>query len=233
MTQRLALVCLCLLMGCALSTAAQAQSRTQDIRAVWQAAEVFAREQTQSYAGEVLIEIAPPDHRVRLAACKSLKPSIPPAGRLWGKTHVAVRCEGPDTWSLMVPLTVKVMGTALYAGRPIPRGQKLTVADIEARPSDLTQLPAGVMTDSNEAIDKVASIALSAGLPLRREMLKGESVVLAGEDVSITFTGTNVRVSSMGKSMNNGAVGDSIQVRAASGKIIRATVTGKGAVEVR
>jgi flagella basal body P-ring formation protein FlgA len=42
-----------------------------------------------------------------------------------------------------------------------------------------------------------------------------------------------LQVSSEGKALAAGAVGDDIQVRAASGKVIRVTVTGPGVVQVR
>lgn len=218
--------------ACIVGTA-DAQTKAQDPQAIWHAAETFAVEHTRPIAGEVSIEMAPVDKRLHLAACKALKPYLPQGARLWGRSHVGVRCEAPETWSLMVPVTVKVMGTALYSARPIPRGQSLTEADIESRSTDLTQLPAGILTDRHDALDKVANVALTAGLPLRKEMLKGATVVAAGEDVTITYAGNAVRVSTTGKALNNGAVGDSIQVRAASGKVLRTTVTAKGAVEVR
>lgn len=221
------------LMAMCLCLSAHAQTRLQDMHAVWRTAEEFAREQTRAITGEVDIEMAPVEQKLRLAACRELKPYVPAGSRLWGKSHVGVRCQTPESWSLMVPLTIRVMGQALYSARPIGRGQNLAPIDIESRPADLTQLPAGVLTDPKDAIDKVATVALAAGLPLRRDMLKGATVVMAGDDVTVTFAQDNLRVSSMGKAVGNGAVGDPIQVRTSSGKVLRGFVAGKGVVEVR
>lgn len=208
-------------------------ARRQDLDVVRQALERFAIEQTRDLPGAVSIEVPALDPRLQLTSCSDLQPYVPPGSRLWGRTHVGVRCAGPDRWSITVQVVVRVMGSAIYTARPVGRGQRLTEADIDIRPADLAQLPAGVVTDPTRVIGQQATIALAAGLPLRRDMVHGERVVTAGQTVRLIFSSNGLEVSSEGKALGAGAVGDDVQVRTASGKVVRGSISGPGIVQVR
>lgn len=205
----------------------------QDLELVRQGIERFVLEQTRDLPGDVSVDVPSLDPHLQLTSCNDLSPYLPAGAKLWGRTHVGMRCNGPDRWSVTVQATVRVMGAAVYTARPIGRGQRLTESDLAVRSADLAQLPPGVLTDAEQATGKFAGTALSAGLPLRRDMLHGERVVAAGQTVRVVFTSNGLQVSSEGKALATGAVGDEIQVRAASGKVIRGTVTGPGVVQVR
>jgi flagella basal body P-ring formation protein FlgA len=222
-----------LLVALVAATAPVDAAPPQDLAIVREVIERFAVEQTRDLPGDVSVDVPALDPRLQLTSCSDLQPYLPAGAKLWGRTHIGMRCNGPDRWSVTVQATVRVMGSALYTARPIGRGQRLTETDVAVRSADLAQLPPGVLTDAEQATGKLAGIALSAGLPLRREMLHGERVVTAGQTVRVVFTSNGLQVSSEGKALAAGAVGDDIQVRAASGKVIRVTVTGPGVVQVR
>lgn len=206
---------------------------TQDLEIVRRGIERFAVEQTRNLPGDVSVDVPALDPRLQLTPCSDLQPYVPAGAKLWGRTHIGIRCNGPDRWSVTVQATVRVMGSAVFTARPIGRGQRLAEADISVRSADFAQLPPGVLTTAEQATGKLAGIALSAGLPLRRDMLHGERVVTAGQTVRVVFASSGLQVSSEGKALAAGTVGDEIQVRAASGKVIRATVTGPGVVQVQ
>lgn len=223
------LVCALCLAGAPLPALAQGQ----DLEVVRRAAEAFARAQAATISGEVVVEAGALDTRLQLPACQTLQPYLPAGSRLWGRTNVGVRCQKPESWSVMVPVSVQVMADALFSARPLARGEPVTDQDIAAQRVDLTQLPAGTLTDRAQAVGRVPSVSLAAGLPLRAEMLRGAFVVTQGQSVRIVFSGDGFKVSSEGKALGNAALGEYVQVRAASGRVVKGQASSAGVVEVK
>jgi flagellar basal body P-ring formation protein FlgA len=225
-----------ILLACAVSLACApllALAQNQDLEAVRRAAEEFARAQTESLSGEIIVAAGPLDQRVQLAACQSLQAYLPPGARLWGRSIVGVRCQRPENWSVMVPVTVQVMVNALYAARALSRGEPVADQDITTQRVDLTQLPAGVLTDRSQAVGRVPNVSLAAGLPLRTDVLRGAFVVTRGQTVRILFSSADFTVSSEGQALGNAAVGEYVQVRTASGKVVKGRASSAGVVEVK
>jgi flagella basal body P-ring formation protein FlgA len=224
------------LLACAFGLACaplQALAQNQDLEAIRRAAEEFVRRQTANLPGEVVVQAGALDQRLQLHVCESLQGYLPAGTRLWGRTNVGVRCQRPDGWSIIVPVTVQVMGDALFSARPLARGEPVTDLDIATQRADLTQLPAGVLTDRSQALGRVPAVSLAAGLPLRAEMLRGAFVVTQGQNVRIVFSGEGFKVSSEGRALGNAALGEFVQVRAASGKVVKGQASGAGVVEVK
>lgn len=224
------------LLACAIVLACaplQALAQNQDLEAVRRAAEEFVRGQTANLPGEVVVQAGALDQRLQLHVCESLQSYLPAGTRLWGRTNVGVRCQRPEGWSIIVPVTVQVMGDALYSARPLTRGEPVAELDIVTQRADLTQLPAGVLTDRSQALGRVPSVSLAAGLPLRAEMLRGAFVVTQGQNVRIVFSGDGFKVSSEGRALGNAALGEFVQVRAASGKVVKGQASAAGVVEVK
>ena len=210
-----------------------AVAQNQDLDLLRKAVVEFARSQTAKLPGEVEIEVGALDERLQLTACQALQPYLPAGVRPWGRSNIGVRCQKPESWSIVVPITVKVMGEALYTARPLARGEPLTDQDFTAQRTDLAQLPAGVLTDRAQALGRVPNVSVAAGLPLRAEMLRGAYVVTQGQDVRIVFSGDGFKVSSDGRALGNAALGETVQVRAASGKVVKGQASAAGVVEVK
>lgn len=210
-----------------------AVAQNQDLDLLRKAVVEFARSQTAKLPGEVEIEVGALDERLQLTACQALQPYLPAGSRPWGRSNIGVRCQKPESWSIVVPITVKVMGEALYTARPLARGEPLTDQDFTAQRADLAQLPAGVLTDRAQALGRIPNVSVAAGLPLRAEMLRGAYVVTQGQDVRIVFSGDGFKVSSDGRALGNAALGETVQVRAASGKVVKGQASAAGVVEVK
>jgi flagella basal body P-ring formation protein FlgA len=210
-----------------------AVAQNQDLEALRKAVVEFARSQTAKLPGEVEIEVGALDERLQLTACQALQAYLPAGARPWGRSNIGVRCQKPESWSIIVPITVKVMGEALYTARPLVRGEPLTDQDFTAQRTDLAQLPAGVLTDRAQAVGRIANVSVAAGLPLRADMLRGAYVVTQGQDVRIVFSGDGFKVSSDGRALGNAALGETVQVRAASGKVVKGQASAAGVVEVK
>jgi flagella basal body P-ring formation protein FlgA len=222
-------------LGCVLLplAAAAPAEELQDLTAIRRAGETFVQAQTSNLPGRVETTVAAPDPRTRLRHCESLQTFLAPGVKLWGNTHVGVRCLQPEPWTVYLPTTVKVFADVVVLTHPVSRNHLLAAADIRLQNVDLTQQPAGVFTDSAQVVGRLTTAALPAGHVLRAEQLRAPAAVTYGQTVRIVFRGEGFRVSSEGRALGSAATGEQVQVRAASGKVLRGTVHAPGVVEVR
>jgi flagellar basal body P-ring formation protein FlgA len=205
----------------------------QDLTDLQRAAEAYVRSQTINLPGQVEVAAAPLDPRTRLGRCESLQPFLAPGAKLWGTANVGLRCLKPESWTVYVPVTVKVTGDVVVTAVPVRRGQVLGPEDVRLERTDLTQLPADVITDPQRAVGKSANVAFPAGFTLREDMLRAPLAVISGQRVRILFAGDGFTVSSEGRALGNASIGEPIQVRAASGKVMSGIVQEAGVVEMR
>jgi flagella basal body P-ring formation protein FlgA len=199
---------------------------------IQRAVAAFARAQTATLPGRVEIAQGPVDSRLKLAPCESMEAFLPTGSRLWGNGTVGVRCLGPVKWSLFVPVQVRVWADVVVTARALTRGQTLTSSDLAVQTLDLTQLPQGLFTDPGPLAGKMVNTRVAGGMPLRPDMLRAATVILQGQAVRLVFTGGGLNVSSEGRALGNAGVGEPVQVRTASGKVIKGIVQGPGVVEV-
>jgi flagella basal body P-ring formation protein FlgA len=205
----------------------------EESRAIRTAVEAFVRAQTESLPGHVEIKSGLVDPQLKFTQCDHLEVSLPPGAKLWGNGTVAVRCEQPEKWSLYVPVQVHVWADVVMSARALPRGETITSNDLAMQRLDLTQLQRGVFTDLQQVIGKVTKTSVSGGTPLRGDLLRAAAVVLQGQQVRVVFAGNGFHVSSEGRALGSAGVGESVQVRTASGKLLKGIVSGPGVVQVQ
>lgn len=212
-----------LLTGSSLSQAQNALADTLDH---------YLRAQTQGLPGKVSYHIGQLDPRTQLTPCSAFEPFLPGGSRLWGKATVGVRCLGPSTWTIYVPVQVSVTGNYLVSTRPMTAGQLVTAGDIVTRNGDLSSLPASILTDQTQAIGKTVKNGVSAGQPLRNDQLIAPWAVQQGQSIRLVSKGSGFSVSSEGKALNNAVDGQVVQVRTGSGQTLSGIARSGGMVEV-
>ncbi|WP_175885816.1 flagellar basal body P-ring formation chaperone FlgA [Burkholderia sp. BCC0044] len=215
--------------------AAAAQPATppgqQDPEAIRRAALAFLQQQIAGLPGKTTATVTTAFPR-GLAACTTLEPFLPTGARLWGRTTVGVRCAGERPWTVYLQAKVAVQATYYVAARQIAPGEPLSAADLVARDGDLTVLPLAVITDPAQAVGATALARISAGLPLRQDMLKSAASVSAGQTVRVVAAGPGFTISAEGSVLANAAPGQSVRVRMAAGQIVTAIVKDAGTVEI-
>lgn len=194
-------------------------------------AERYVRLQTQGIPGKVQISMGQLDVS-RLPPCSAHEAFSPPGTRLSGKTHVGIRCLGPNIWSVLVPVQVAITGNYLTTTRPLAAGQAIAAGDIAVAVGDLLTLPTGVVADPQSAIGKTLRNSLGAGQPLRSDQLLAPLVIRQGQTVRVISAGPGFAVSSEGKAMNNAAEGQVAQIRMASGQTVSGIAKADGSVEI-
>ncbi|MDR0242545.1 MAG: flagellar basal body P-ring formation protein FlgA [Burkholderia sp.] len=203
----------------------------QDPETIRRAALAFLQQQIAGLPGKTTATVTTAFPR-GLAACTTLEPFLPTGARLWGRTTVGVRCAGERPWTVYLQAKVAVQATYYVAARQIAPGEPLSAADLVARDGDLTVMPLAVITDPAQAIGSTALARISAGLPLRQDMLKSAASVSAGQTVRVVAAGPGFTISAEGSVLANAAPGQSVRVRMAAGQIVTAIVKDAGTVEI-
>jgi flagellar basal body P-ring formation protein FlgA len=192
----------------------------------------FLETQAMGYPGKVSVHVGAIDQNLKLAECPEVQVFMPTGSRAWGKTSVGVRCNAPSTWTIYVQATVNVMAQYLVATAPLAQGQVVTAQDVMFENGDLTQLPAGVFTDQEQAVGRTVSISMTAGAVLRQDVLKAAPVVQQGQIVTLVSKGRGFSVSAEGLAIAKANEGQVVQVKVASGQMVTGIARNGGQVEV-
>lgn len=204
----------------------------QSLPEIQSAVETFVKEKTATLPGERTVTTSRIDQRLKLAKCDRLEPYLPVGNRLWGSSSIGVRCFAPATWSLYVPVRIKVTNNVLVAARPIGSGQEVRAEDVQLQQRDVTAFAGSVLTSMDQAEGKAVSMPVPAGAVLRSEMLRSSNVVLQGQQVKLIAQGAGFKVTSEGQAMGNATAGQVVSVKTRSGQIIKGIARSEGVVEV-
>lgn len=204
----------------------------QDPVAVKQVVEEYLRVQTRGLPGDASFSIAAFDQDNNLPPCAMLEAFSPLGARLFGRTHVGVRCQTGAQWQVYIPAQIRLIADYLVAARPLAMGEPISSADVIRRRGDLGELPAGVLTREELALGQTPRISIGAGQPLRADLLKRESAVQAGQSVKVVSRGAGFAVSTDGQAMNNAAEGQLARVRIGSGQTVSGVARSGGTVDI-
>lgn len=202
---------------------------------VYQTVMQYVQAQTQGYPGDVKIEIQPLDKRIKVSACELMEGFAVQGTRLWGRTHVGVRCIQTQAkpWTLYVQADVQVWGRYAVTALPVSQGHAIPVHAVVMQAGDLTKLPTGVITDTGMLEGKQAALNLPLGTVLRPELLKATPVVMQGQAVQLLGNGQGFVVTADGVAMQTANVGQVVDVKVSSGQIIKGVAQSNGKIEVR
>ncbi len=205
----------------------------QDPAPVKRAVENFLRIQIKGLPGQASFSVGEIDAGNQLAPCGHLDVAMAPGARVWGRTQVAVRCEGENSWTMYVPVQVKVSGHYLVTARPLAQGTLIGDADVIRQPGELTELPTGILTDLAQATGRTLIVSLPAGRPLRSDVLRQAMVVQQNQSVKVVSQGQGFSVANEGRALGNAAEGQVVQVRLANGQVVSGVARAGGTVEVK
>lgn len=205
----------------------------QDIGVLKQKVEEFLKVQSAGYAGEVNVTAGGIDPNLKLAACLTPEAFFPPGSRAWGKTSVGIQCDAPVRWKIYVQGNVSIKAQYLVASHPLSMGQTITKQDLSFAEGDLTQLPAGVLTDASQVLGLTARTSIMAGSIVRQDMLKQALAVQQGQTVLLTTAGIGFSINAEGKALKNANQGEVVPVKVQSGQVVSGIARADGKVEVR
>ncbi len=210
----------------------RAAQPVQNHAAIKAAVDEYLRVQTGGLPGQIELIVGAVDPRLALPTCAALDVFTPPGARLWGRSNVGVRCASPAAWTIYVPVTVRVTGTYLVATRNLTQGHTIGVNDYTAITGDLTQMPSGVAQDPEQVLGRSVTGPLAAGQAVRTDLLRAPTVIQQGQSVKLVARGKGFEVTSEGKALSQGLLGQVVQVRSPSGQTISGIARSGGLVEI-
>ena len=217
----------------ALPAAAQVVVVAREVpAAIRSTVEQFLRTQAAGLPGEVQVSVGQVDARLALPACSNPEAFLPQGSRVWGKTSVGVRCTVPSPWTVYVPAQVKVIAEYLASAAPLAQGQLVGPNDVVKIKGDLTALPAGVLTESQQAIGRTVAMSIGLGSPLRQDSLKLQQAIVQGQAVRVVSTGAGFSVATEARALNNAAAGQMAQARTPGGQVVSGIARAGGIVDV-
>jgi flagella basal body P-ring formation protein FlgA len=197
------------------------------------AVEDLLHQQTAGLPGRVSYAVGALDHRLTLPPCPATEAFIPAGVRLWGNANVGVRCGGNTPWTIYVPVTIRISAGVVIAARALTQGRPIEAADLLLQEGDLTQLPGSVVTDPAMAVGRSVTHNVTAGQPLRQDLLRSQPVIQQGQSVTLRSQGNGFRVSTEGKSLTTAAEGQVAQVRIASGQTVSGIARAGAIVDIQ
>ena len=200
-----------------LTAVAHAADR-QDPAAVQAQAERFLKTQTSGLPGKVTIQVQAP--RATLPVCSAFDAFQPAGSRSMGKTTVGVRCLAPARWTVYLAAQVHVIGSYVVTREPLPANHILAAADLALREGDLGNLPADVVTRTDDLPGYRTVSGLAAGAPLRTVLLHAPLAVQQGQTTRLVLNGPGFSVQSEGQALANASRGDRVRVKTPSGEVV-------------
>ncbi len=190
---------------------------------------VMARD-GQGTSRRVEVHVGQLDPRLTLSACGRVEPFLPTGARLWGRTSIGVRCVEGSSWSVLLPVTVKVWGKALIANTPLHVGVTPSAGDFRVEEVDLTRIGATLVASIEELHGRVLARPVAGGQPLRQDALRYPPSVSAGDPVRILLVGQGFTISAEGVAVTTAAEGERVRVRTESGKVLVGPVRDRAVV---
>ncbi|MBI3285012.1 MAG: flagellar basal body P-ring formation protein FlgA, partial [Burkholderiales bacterium] len=178
------------------------------------------------------INVGPIDSRLNLPACANLAPFLPPGNKPWGKITLGIRCSAPSSWVIYLQANVQVFSEYYVAAAPLVQGQILCAADLSKVKGDLSSLPAGTVTNAEQAIGKTMLSSIPAGSVLRMDALKNPPVVQQGQSVRVISSGPGFQVATDAQALSNASDGQIARAKTVSGQTVSGIARAGGIIEI-
>lgn len=173
------------------------------------------------------------DPNLRLATCSkplSLKKN---GDKLMGRISIAVRCEGNKPWKIYVPVTVMAYRKVVTAAVPLARNQVLEPTLLKLTEKEVSRLTQGYFSSFSAVNGKLLNRPLQLSGVLQPSMVIEPIIIKRGDEVIIIAKTGALSVRSAGIAINNGRLGQQIQVKnKASKRIVTARVISSQQVQV-
>lgn len=218
---------------CAASAWAAGAQDLSQLSEQWLQGAMAQAESQQSMPLRMEVQVGKLDPRLNLAPCARIEPYLPSGSKLWGRTRIGMRCvEGPKPWNVFMPVTVKAFGPAWVLTNNVSMGEPLTHEHAMQSEVDWAESPHAIIALPEDWVGQTAARNLTAGMALRQTMVKAPQLFAAGAGVKVRVQGGGFAVTSSGKALEGGSVGQNVRVRMDNGRTVIGTVNPQGEVVV-
>ena len=212
--------------------AAAPSKEIQDFEKIRQVATEFLLQTSTAQPGDAEISVSAVDNRLTLASCDALTPFLPTGSKGWGKTTVGVRCTAPVAWTVYLRANVQITSEYYVAAHSLTKGQVLALEDLSKIKGDISNLPAGYISNPDLAIGKSIQNSVSSGTLLRLDALKSPAVVQQGQSVRVISIGNGFQVATDAQAITNASEGQVAKARTSNGVTLSGIAKAGGIIEI-
>jgi len=215
------------------ATGAADASALLDPAAISTAAQSAVRAQAGSAGAALLLQSAPLDPHLRIAACdRPLQGFVTGDGALHNQTMVGVRCEGSVRWTLYPTVTVQSEARVLVSRRALERDTELTPADFQLENRRVPGALSAYVTDLTALGGQRLRRPLAGGEPLALDALAPAFLIHRGQQVVLLARAGGVEVRMAGVALADGRASENIRVQnISSQRIVEGIVRSETVVE--
>ncbi|HXN10111.1 MAG TPA: flagellar basal body P-ring formation chaperone FlgA [Steroidobacteraceae bacterium] len=197
------------------------------------AAQGAVRAQAGPAAGALVLQSAPLDPHLRIAACdQPLQAFVTGDGQLHNQTMVGVRCEGSVHWTLYNSVTVQSQAEVLVARRALERDTELTRADFQLETRRVPGALSAYVTEPDSLAGQRLRRPLAGGEPLAFDALAPAFLIHRGQQVVLLARAGGIEVRMAGVALADGRASDNIRVQnVSSQRIVEGIVRSDSVVE--
>jgi flagella basal body P-ring formation protein FlgA len=180
-------------------------------------------------------EIRVPQNVILPKGQVAYKVAAPRSPELMGKCSIAVdfSVNGHSQKKVWATATIEILGPVVVTRKPLGRHKPITEDDIELQTMDLSDLPAGIVTDPGTVLGKRTRRAIGAQIPLRADLIELPPLVKQGDLVVIVAESNGLKITTLGQVKRRGRLGERIPViNMDSKKILYARVIDSNTVKV-
>ncbi len=179
------------------------------------------------------IEVGSIDPRLRLKKCpEPLELDQLGNKSLSGKVNIRVRCPSAS-WGIFIPVDIQIFEPVVISRVSLPRGSVISRQLLALREVESSSLNYSYFRDIDQVAGTEVVRPIQANSVIFTNMVQAADAIRKGDDVIIKAQVGGLSVRIKGQALQDGALGEQIQVRnTQSRRIIRAVVTGPGNVLV-
>ncbi len=146
---------------------------------------------------------------------------------------VTAPADHPSATSLVVTGRVYKVIEVPVMNRRVPKGEIITTDDIDWIRLAATKVRRNIIVDEDRLLGKTPRRGLRAGQPIRNGDVRAPVVVAKGSLVTMILKTRNMVLTSKGRALENGALGDTVKILNTQSKtIVEAVVAGANRVTV-
>jgi len=148
------------------------------------------------------------------------------------RTTYAISCQQPE-WKSFIPVSQKILVTAIKAIAPIRRKQKINANNTVIGKVDLTQIRGQVYSPAQPPYGLIAKRNININTFITKELTELPIIIKRGQNILISAQSGQITVKMNGVAAENGTLGQQIKVKnISSGRFVYGKVVSEGEIRV-
>ncbi len=205
----------------------------QSLDSIEQKAYTYAVEKALMQYDNPQIVVGKLDSRLRLQECDSALEAFSNGGVTLGSQTIGIKCHSASTWTVYVPLKVKLIKPVVVAAKALSANQVLLPADLTIAQRDVAAFNQPYLQRPDRLIGQQLKYPVSMGAAINLQSVRPKKVVRRGDLITLVVETANMEVKMNGTAMSDAAVGQRIRVKNSSSKrVVEGIVESPGVVKL-